>query len=79
MLKERQMRHTSGRGPADRVSETSDTHDRAHRASPSYVEAVLFGRRPRGPSPKPTAQTRKTPGEKAGAANEQEGIEPCAS
>jgi hypothetical protein len=57
-----------GHSPADRASETSDTHDRAHRASPSYVEAVLFGRRP----PKPTAQTRKTPGEKAGAANEQE-------
>jgi hypothetical protein len=58
-----------GHGPAARASETSD---RAHRASPSYVEAVLFGRRPRGPSPKPTAQTRTTPGERAGAANEQE-------
>jgi hypothetical protein len=57
---------------APHADETSDTRDRAHSASPSYVEAVLFGRRPRGPSPKPTAQTRTTPGERAGAANEQE-------
>jgi hypothetical protein len=60
---------TGGHGPADRASETGEAHDRA---SPSYVEAVLFGRRPRGPSPKPTAQTRTTPGERTGVANEQE-------
>jgi hypothetical protein len=61
-----------GHGFADRGPETSDAHDRAGKAGPSYVEAVLFGRRPRGPSPQPTAQTRKTPGEKPGDANEQE-------
>jgi hypothetical protein len=61
-----------GHGPTDRASETSDTRDYTHRADPSYVESVLFGRRPRGPSPKPTAQTRTTPGQRAGAANEQE-------
>ncbi len=60
-----------GHGPADRMSETSDARERAGRASPSYVEAVLFGKRPRGSSPKPAAQTGTTPGE-AGAANEQE-------
>ena len=58
---------------ADRVPETSDARDRAIRSGPSYVEAVLFGRRPlRGGSPKSTAETRATPGEKARAANEQE-------
>jgi hypothetical protein len=66
-----------GRGPADRASETSDARDRTTRAGPSYVEAVLFGRRwMRGSVPgsmaKSTAETRKTPGEKTGAANEQE-------
>jgi hypothetical protein len=66
-----------GHGPADRASETSDVRDRATRAGPSYVEAVLFGRRwmrgsVSGSSPKSTAKTRKTPGEKTGAANEQE-------
>jgi hypothetical protein len=66
-----------GHGPADRASETSDARDRTSWTSPSYVEAVLFGRRwMRGSAPgssaKSTAQTRKTPGEKAGAANEQE-------
>jgi hypothetical protein len=61
-----------GHGPADRVSETSDARNRTILSGPSYVEAVLFGRRPRGSSPKPTALTRTTPGEKAGAANEQE-------
>jgi hypothetical protein len=63
---------TGGHGPADRASETSDARDRTILSGPSYVEAVLFGRRPRGPSPKQTAQTRTTPGERVGAANEQE-------
>jgi hypothetical protein len=62
-----------GNAPADRASETSDVRDRATLSGPSYVEAVLFGRRPlRGSSPKSTAETRAAPGEKAGVANEQE-------
>ena len=62
-----------GHGPADRTSETSDSRDRASRASPSYVEAVLFGRRPRGSS---LHGNRSDPHDarekKAGVANEQE-------
>jgi len=59
---------TGGHGPADRASDANEARDRAARESPSYVEAVLFGRRPRGTSP----PSRATPGEKARAANEQE-------
>jgi hypothetical protein len=61
-----------GHGPADRVSETSDARDRTILSGPSYVEAVLFGRRPRGSSHKSTTQIHTTPEERAGVANEQE-------
>jgi hypothetical protein len=55
-----------GHGPADRASDTSDAHERATRESPSYVEAVLFGKR------RSSLPSRATTGEKTGAANEQE-------
>jgi hypothetical protein len=55
-----------GHGPADRASDAPNAHDRATRESPSYVEAVLFGKRRSSPP------SRAPTGEKAGAANEQE-------
>jgi len=62
-----------GNAPAERASETSDARDRATLTGPSYVEAVLFGRRPlRGSSSRSTAETRAAPGEQTRAANEQE-------
>ena len=55
-----------GHGPADRASDASNAHDRATRESPSYVEAVLFGKR------RASLPSRATTAEKSGAANEQE-------
>jgi hypothetical protein len=61
-----------GHRPAGGASDASDARDRTTLSGPSYVEAVLFGRRPRGSNPKTNAETNAMTRENARAANEQE-------
>jgi hypothetical protein len=61
-----------GHGPADRASDASIARDRTNSAGSSYVESVLFGRRPRGSPPKTIAETNAMPRENAPATNEKE-------